>query len=161
MKSNCLLFVFFILVSSSFYGQTNENSMVYNSKNIKIIENSVYQIHKKTYSTMDAGLSRVDSTSFRYSKLFLLDVLFETSKSEILSASFIGLHKLSELLKDNPKFIMNINGHTDKIGNSKSNLKLSKKRAKAIKKYLKRKGIKNKRLVANGFGDQFPICESP
>jgi len=132
-----------------------------NSKNIKIIENSVYRIHSKTYITKVLDSSRVDSTSFRYSKLFLLDVLFKTSKSEILAESFDNLNKLSVLLNDNLEMKIKINGHTDKIGNSKSNLKLSKKRAKAIKKYLGRKGVKSRRIVTEGFGDKFPICQSP
>ena len=54
-----------------------------------------------------------------------------------------------------------IEGHTDKIGNSKKNLKLSKKRARTIKLYLFKQGIKFNRMTATGHGDTTTICDAP
>ena len=144
------------------YGQSNSNFIIKDSTKIKILGNTVYRSHEAKYITKNSiGRDITDSTSIRYSKILLLNVIFDTSKSEILSKSFDELNKLSTLLKNNPKIKLEINGHTDKIGNSKHNLKLSKRRAKAIKMYLKKKGVRSKRIVTKGFGDKFPICESP
>ncbi|MCD6162068.1 MAG: OmpA family protein [candidate division Zixibacteria bacterium] len=46
-----------------------------------------------------------------------------------------------------------INGYTDALGSAKSNLKISQKRAEAIRDYLISKGIEADRLEARGYGE--------
>lgn len=46
-----------------------------------------------------------------------------------------------------------VNGYTDALGSSRSNLKLSQKRAEAVKKYLVEKGIDPDRMKPKGFGE--------
>lgn len=53
-----------------------------------------------------------------------------------------------------------INGHTDSIGNPESNLTLSKARAEAVKKFLMTNAPSNfpsERVITRGFGDTQPI----
>ncbi len=159
MLNKFLISIIAILIGYSSYGQSSNKIILKDSTKIKILGNSIYRVNEKTYK--NNNLSVTDSTSIKYTKLFLLNVLFKTSKSEVLSKSFDQLNKLSVLLKDNPKIRIEINGHTDRLGNSKSNLKLSKKRAKKIKKYLIKSGVRSVRIATNGFGDEFPICDSP
>ncbi len=101
------------------------------------------------------------STKIRYSKIDLSNILFETSKNQILPQSYNALNALFTLLRDNPKLILKIEGHTDEIGHGQSNLKLSIRRARAIRLYLFKKGLKLERISAIGYGDQRPMCESP
>lgn len=91
-------------------------------------------------------------------KMVLKNVLFEQSKSIILPESFTELNKLYAFLSENPKTKIRIEGHTDRIGNSKKNQILSNKRAKAIKEYLINKGIKSQRIETFGYGDSRIIC---
>ena len=51
-----------------------------------------------------------------------------------------------------------ISGHTDNLGNPKTNKALSEKRAQACRDYLIKKGIDGGRIEAHGFGDERPIA---
>ena len=46
--------------------------------------------------------------------------------------------------------------HSDKLGNENINVKLSKQRANAVKKYLVKKGISPERIKTKGFGSSMP-----
>jgi outer membrane protein OmpA-like peptidoglycan-associated protein len=50
-----------------------------------------------------------------------------------------------------------LNGHTDNVGEDNSNLVLSEKRAQSVLEYLVSKGIVATRLRAKGFGENKPI----
>jgi outer membrane protein OmpA-like peptidoglycan-associated protein len=49
-----------------------------------------------------------------------------------------------------------IEGHTDNTGSNEGNVKLSQERADAIKTLLVSKGITPERIVAKGYGSQYP-----
>jgi len=51
-----------------------------------------------------------------------------------------------------------IRGYTDNIGSWKYNLRLSQKRAEAVRQYLINRGIDPKRLRAVGYGEANPIA---
>ena len=51
-----------------------------------------------------------------------------------------------------------IQGHTDSVGNEEANLRLSGKRAEAVRAYLISKGIDANSLTAEGFGSSQPIA---
>lgn len=89
--------------------------------------------------------------------LTLNNIVFETNKSDLLTSSFVELNKLSDYLKEHPQYTIEISGHTDNTGNELDNLKLSKDRAKAVVDYLINKGIANKRLIYNGYGNKNPL----
>ncbi len=151
MKNKILIFILF----ASFLSHAQNIEM--DSLRIVLIGNKLYKAHQGLQ--VENGKSK--NTSIRYTEVDLSNILFKTSRTEILSKSYDGLNALYILLKDNPNMDLKVLGHTDKIGNSKSNLKLSIRRARAIRFYLFRKGIKISRISVNGFGDQSPICEAP
>jgi len=62
------------------------------------------------------------------------------------------------LLKGAPEFIIEIGAHTDSIGDSEYNLKLSQERADNVVKYLITRGIPTDRLVAKGYGPSQPLA---
>ena len=55
---------------------------------------------------------------------------------------------------------MIVAGYTDSKGSDAYNQKLSQRRAQAVKDYLVRRGISNTRLIARGFGEEFPIASN-
>jgi outer membrane protein OmpA-like peptidoglycan-associated protein len=53
-----------------------------------------------------------------------------------------------------------VEGHTDNVGTSSSNLKLSEQRAKAVVEYLVSKGVAKEHLVAKGYGEADPVASN-
>jgi outer membrane protein OmpA-like peptidoglycan-associated protein/Tfp pilus assembly protein PilF len=90
----------------------------------------------------------------------LKNVFFETASSSLKEESKIELDKLAELLKANPKMKIELGGHTDNVGNPKSNQLLSEKRGQSVFDYLVSKGVANTRLTFKGFGDEKPIADN-
>lgn len=88
----------------------------------------------------------------------LENIYFEFDEWELLPRSFIELDKLAAILKEYPKLVIQVNGHTDNIGSEAYNQYLSRKRAKSVVAYLNEKGIGRGRMVYKGFGYSQPIA---
>ncbi len=84
-------------------------------------------------------------------------VLFEKSKPIMLPQSYEELDNLVRMLKRFPNKKVVVEGHTDNVGDSKLNLKLSEERASGVVDYLIKKGIKSDRLSWKGYGDMRPL----
>jgi len=94
-------------------------------------------------------------------KEFTLDhVYFETGKSILKSDSYQELDELQEYLSIKENTVIEIGGHTDNVGETDANLKLSKNRAASVKSYLIKKGIKADRVLAKGYGESDPIADN-
>ena len=57
-----------------------------------------------------------------------------------------------------PNAVIEIGSHTDSTGTDAYNDKLSQRRSESVVKYLTEKGISPERLVAQGYGEKFPIA---
>jgi outer membrane protein OmpA-like peptidoglycan-associated protein len=88
-------------------------------------------------------------------------ILFETGSNVILEESYFILEEVGQALRDYPKLKINIEGHTDSIGSSTYNKKLSQKRAESVKDFLvEREEISSSRLSARGFGEGRPLSDN-
>ena len=59
-------------------------------------------------------------------------------------------------LRNNPKLVVEIGGHTDAVGKEKQNLGLSLERALSVYRYLIEKGVPKENLVYKGYGEDHP-----
>jgi outer membrane protein OmpA-like peptidoglycan-associated protein len=87
-------------------------------------------------------------------------ILFDTGKATLKPESEPQLVEIIALLKREAGLRLSIEGHTDNVGDKKSNLELSRKRAESVVKYLSDKGIDGKRLKADGKGDAVPVADN-
>ncbi len=87
-------------------------------------------------------------------------LLFNTGSAVIKEESYKVLDNVVKVLKNNPNYKLNIDGHTDNTGDSEQNLSLSQKRADAAKNYIVSKGIDAKRIIATGYGDKKPTADN-
>jgi outer membrane protein OmpA-like peptidoglycan-associated protein len=85
------------------------------------------------------------------------NILFEQSKSVMLTGSQAELDRLSEMLLRHPEINLTIEGHTDNIGDPNKNMVLSQDRARVTARYLVEKGISGKRIDAKGYGSTRPL----
>jgi len=83
---------------------------------------------------------------------------FESGKDIIKPESFASLDELAELMKKKPDWLLRVSGHTDNVGKAPANMKLSEKRAKAVKAYLVKQGINESRIITEWFGQTKPIA---
>lgn len=86
----------------------------------------------------------------------LKNVFFKTASYELDKRSEIELNKLVIFMKNNSTLKAELRGHTDDIGDDKSNLLLSENRAKSVYNYLVSNGIEKERLSYKGFGELQP-----
>jgi outer membrane protein OmpA-like peptidoglycan-associated protein len=83
---------------------------------------------------------------------------FDTNKALILKDSYRVLGQVARALKDAPRVIVRVEGHTDNVGPRDRNLKLSQRRADAVKEFLVRQGVLRSRIASEGFGPTRPIA---
>lgn len=84
--------------------------------------------------------------------LVLHNIYFDLDKADIRSDAARELDKLVALLQANPHIKIEISAHTDSRGSQDYNLKLSRRRAESVVRYLSEKGIDARRLTAKGYG---------
>jgi outer membrane protein OmpA-like peptidoglycan-associated protein len=84
-------------------------------------------------------------------------IQFEHDKSAVKPVSFPILDAVYDVLWKNPAIRLEVQGHTDNVGQAAHNKKLSQQRADSVKAYLLRRGIEGSRLVAKGYGPSQPL----
>ena len=89
--------------------------------------------------------------------LRLNNLIFQTGSSTIEPSSYIELNEVVVMLKNNPKMVIQLEGHTEIAGSAKLNLKLSQDRVDAVKNYLKSHGSDPSRIKTKAYGSTRPI----
>jgi len=86
-------------------------------------------------------------------------VLFDFDKSELKPSAKVVLNEIGEVLKKYEGAKIEINGHTDNIGEEAYNRSLSERRAKEVSNYLKENyEEENLRIRTKGYGESRPIA---
>lgn len=118
-------------------------------------------------STADATLSALDINRLtgrrdeRGVVISLPSVTFDTDEYEVKPEYHDALKEAAEVIKAYPEAKVQIEGHTDDVGDDSYNLELSKKRANAVMTYLVENfRINPKRLTATGYGETRPIASN-
>jgi OOP family OmpA-OmpF porin len=90
----------------------------------------------------------------------LYGILFDTDSDHIKDESKTALDSLLAAARNQPTWSFSIEGHTDNIGGDAHNQALSEKRAAAVKAYLVKAGVDEKRLTTKGFGASKPVASN-
>ena len=86
------------------------------------------------------------------------DVLFAFGKADLAKGALRNIDKLADFLGKHPERNVLVEGHTDSVGSDEYNMTLSQKRADAVKEVLTEKGVSPDRILAKGYGKQFPVA---
>jgi len=87
-------------------------------------------------------------------------LIFAMGKAALSKESYPGLDEVVAMLDDHPSMVIQLEGHTDNVGNAKMNMELSADRVENVKKYLVSKGIKKSRVKTVAFGGTRPLRNS-
>ncbi len=92
--------------------------------------------------------------------IILEGVKFASGSARLTPQSKIILDKVVRTLQEYPEIQVEIRGYTDNTGSLAGNMRLSQKRAEAVRAYLIEKGIDGSRIKAKGYGPQNPIADN-
>lgn len=107
---------------------------------------------------LPASAGKIAEETHTVGKLMRLDnLIFNVGTAKIETSSFDELNQVVKMLKDNPKMIIQLEGHTDVKGDPKLNLKLSQDRVDAVKNYLATKGANKNSIKTKAFGGTQPL----
>ena len=91
----------------------------------------------------------------------ILQVLFDFDKSILTEADLKELQKAVAFVKKYPGAKIRLDGYTDSIGTDAYNIKLSERRATAVKDYLiKEAGVSSSKITAVGHGEADPVADN-
>lgn len=100
-------------------------------------------------------------TPIQVGQVFALNKLyFYQGKAQLLQDSYPSLQKLVDVLTENPGMVIELAGHTDRLGNSELNRQLSFDRVENIKEHLVEAGINKQRIETVGYGGMHPVAPS-
>jgi outer membrane protein OmpA-like peptidoglycan-associated protein len=84
-------------------------------------------------------------------------VHFTWGSASLREGDHSALDEVFTLLERHPTLRVSISGHTDSTGPERFNMRLSQKRANAVKAYLVRRGVLDERLETRAFGPHEPV----
>jgi outer membrane protein OmpA-like peptidoglycan-associated protein len=90
----------------------------------------------------------------------LSDVLFDFDQASLKPGAKEKLAKVSGILLAYPTLHLNVEGHTDSVGTDDYNLKLSQRRADAVRDYLTSNGISAANVQSIGLGKAGPVASN-
>jgi outer membrane protein OmpA-like peptidoglycan-associated protein len=93
-------------------------------------------------------------------RLILRNVFFDFDKATLRPESEVELSEVVRLLRDNPTWRVEVEGHTDSIGTASYNLALSQRRAETVQRFLVERGIGAARITARGYGASRPVADN-
>ena len=87
------------------------------------------------------------------------DVLFDFDKADLLPKAEETLTKAAALIKERAKGTVQVNGYTDSKGDDAYNMRLSDRRANAVRDWFRMKGgLASMQFATKGFGETQPIA---
>ncbi|MBC9931456.1 OmpA family protein [Chitinophaga qingshengii] len=132
----------------------------------KVVVEKENYFTKSLYFKTDE-LNKVDSLEnpalclkhYEVEKPIVLDnIYYDFGKATLRPESKIVLDTVVDMLKDNPRMMIEMSAHTDSVGSDKYNMKLSQARAQSCVDYLISRGISSQRLIAKGYGKSRPVA---
>jgi outer membrane protein OmpA-like peptidoglycan-associated protein len=88
----------------------------------------------------------------------LNSIMFEFARYDLNEEAQREADRICEVLLKYPEINIELTGHTDDVGTSEYNIRLSKNRANAVAEYLMKKGVGSDRISVKGIGEAIPVA---
>ena len=106
-------------------------------------------VSRKSFAVLEVGR-----------KLVLDNIHFAYNRYDIERESMPELDYLVKLMQARPTLRIKIEGHTDDVGETAYNQRLSRLRAESVKRYMVARGIDTDRLFTIGYGESKPTANN-
>ncbi|MEO6758681.1 MAG: OmpA family protein, partial [Saprospiraceae bacterium] len=133
----------------------SKDKYLFYSENFNLLESATFD--QPFTLNIELQPISIDSSAAAGKPIVLRNVFFEVGSAELRPESATELDRLATLLTENPQLRIELDGHTDNVGDSRSNLILSENRALSVLNYLVKKGVDTSRLRSKGFADTKPV----
>ncbi|WP_242107841.1 OmpA family protein [Luteimonas aquatica] len=141
----------------------NRSTYVCVAASALVLALSACSSQQKNTRKNDKSPSQQETLALPYVQKLSADGLFAFGKADLSNLSEGGRGELDALatraLASNNLDVIHVIGHSDRIGNQKSNLALSTRRANAVRDYLVQRGIPAEKITAVGRGSVEPVVE--
>jgi len=84
-------------------------------------------------------------------------VYFQYDKFTLTTKSIQALKGVVDLMSNNPKIILSLEGHADERGTREYNLALGQRRSESVANYLIANGVKRSQLSSKSYGEERPL----
>lgn len=91
--------------------------------------------------------------------MLLNNLIFDVNKNRIDPESYSELDIVVNMMRENPEMVIQLEGHTDYIGNPDKLMKLSQERVDAVRNYLTAKKVHKSRIKTKAFGGTTPLSK--
>ena len=138
--------------------------VMFDADYIMTVKKEGYAYTSEYFSKEDTSLKTVVNRELDVQKMAvgqaykLNNILFASASAELNTPSKNIISDFASFLRENPKMIVAIHGHTDSAGDADANMKLSQNRAKSVYNFLIESGIGASRLSYKGFGQTKPVA---
>ena len=88
------------------------------------------------------------------------NVTFATDQDQVIPPFYPTLDSVALVLRKFEKTLIDVDGHTDAVGNADYNMDLSNRRANSVANYLASRGVDPRRMSAMGYGLERPIASN-
>ena len=113
-----------------------------------------------TINEADAGSVDLGATLAKACHVVLYGVMFDFNKSTLQPSSDASLQPAANMMTADKALKLEVQGHTDNVGNDAYNQTLSEARAKAVVTWLTQHGVAADRLTAKGYGKTKPVADN-
>lgn len=86
------------------------------------------------------------------------DIHFDYNRASLKSGARAILDNNAAILKATGSTVT-IEGHCDERGTNEYNIALGQRRADAVKKYLRNKGVPSRQIMTVSYGEEKPLCQ--
>ena len=133
------------------YGQSGRNIWAMVSPNGP----GMYDLNVADVGAVDLGANLAKACH-----VVLYGVLFDFNKSTLQPSSDAALQPAANVMAANKALKLEVQGHTDNVGNDAYNQTLSEARSKAVVAWLTGHGVAAERRTAKGYGKTRPIADN-
>jgi len=131
----------------------------YDLKPCKGVMTNATNTEPETSTKTETATKSLDQATANESSAYIVHFAFNSTKIE-KSEEKAKLNDLAKMLRKDPTKKITIESYTDDKGSKSVNARVSRKRARAVERYLNRRGVSKYRMTMTPYGSENPVADN-